>query len=129
MIIEKKFKKQENMYEKGYQEIPDAPSNSKKAKARHRIENEVFDLRDSVADNSKMISLLISLVSRIYSTLTATAKGKLSSADKALIETVITEFKNVNTRADVQLAKEGPSMITKILSRQAQIGTIVSQEL
>ena len=101
------------------------PSSDKKMKVRHQIESEVFDLHDSVADNAKWLSLLTTLMSRMYDTFTDTQKGRLSTEDKALIEEVFGIFKSTNTRGDVQFSKEGPAMIEKIMNRQAQIGEIV----
>ena len=112
-------------YKKGVAEELSPPSSDKKMKVRHQIESEVFDLHDSVADNAKWLSLLTTLMSRMYDTFTDTQKGRLSTEDKALIEEVFGIFKSTNTRGDVQFSKEGPAMIEKIMNRQAQIGEIV----
>jgi len=102
--------------------LDSTPKTDKKSFQRERISNEVFDLEDSVADNAKMISLLISMISRLYPLINTTA---LAVNDKALIDAVMAEFATTNTRADVQLAKEGPAMITRVLARQAAVGAIV----
>ena len=107
------------------EEINSLPSTDKKARVRYEIETEVFDLRDSVADNAKWLSLLTTLLSRMYGTFTDTQKNKLSTKDRALIEGVFATFATTNTRGDVQFAQEGPVMIQKIMQRQAQIGEIV----
>ena len=112
-------------YKKGEAEELSPPSSAKKIKIRHQIESEVFDIHDSVADNAKWLSLLTTLMSRMFDTFTDTQKGRLSIEDRALIEGVFGMFKNTNTRGDVQFAQEGPAMIEKIMSRQAQIGDIV----
>ena len=112
-------------YKKVMREIP-VPSESgniKKGLARKRIQEEVFDLPDSIADNAKMISLLMSVIKRIYEALPATTKNKIK--DKEMIEEMIQVFNNTQTLADVQFAQEGDKMIKKIFDRQAKIGDIV----
>jgi len=104
-------------------ELDTTPKTDVKSFQRERITNEVFDLEDSVADNAKMISLLMSMISRLYPLINTTT---LAASDKALIDGVLAEFAVTNTRADVQMAKEGPSMVSKILARQAAIGAIVA---
>jgi len=112
-------------YKKAIQEIPVASEseNIKKGLARKRIQEEVFDLPDSIADNAKMISLLMSVVKRVYEALPATTKNKIK--DKDMIEGVIKVFDNIQTLADVQFAQEGDVMIQKIFNRQSEIGKIV----
>ncbi len=112
-------------YKKAIQEIP-VPSESgniKKGLARKRIQEEVFDLPDSIADNAKMISLLMSVIKRIYEALPTTTKNKIK--DKEMIEEMIKVFDNIQTLADVQFAQEGDVMIQKIFDRQAKIGDII----
>ena len=103
-------------------ELDTTPKTDKKSFQRERISNEVFDLEDSVADNAKMISLLMSMIARLYPLIDTTT---LATADKALIDGVLAEFAVTNTRADVQLAVEGSAMVSKILGRQAAVGAIV----
>ena len=126
MFKEVKFTPDGIRYQKAIkEEINSLPSTDKKARVRYEIETEVFDLHDSVADNAKWLSLLTTLLSRMYGTFTDTQKNKLSTKDRALIEGVFTMFANTNTRGDVQFAQEGPAMIQKVMQRQAQIGEIV----
>jgi hypothetical protein len=96
---------------------------SSKGIIRKTINEEVFDLNDSVADNAKMISLLLSMLKRLYAVNFDTAS--LSSTDKGTIDYVINKFDTIQTRADVQFAKEGSSMIDKIMDRQALVGSII----
>jgi len=106
--------------------LDDTPKRDKKSMARLRIQDEVFDLEDSVADNAKMISLLTTLLSRMYDTFTVTQKGRLATADRQLLEYMFTKFSATTTRADVQVGVDGAvPTIDKILNRQAQIGVIV----
>jgi len=112
--------------QKAYKEVVESePTGSKKAKARYEIENNVFDLRDSVADNAKMISLLTSLVSRIWSIIPDDQKDNLSDEEKQVIDYVIDKFDNTETWADVQFAKEGLTFADKLLERQNQVGSII----
>ena len=112
--------------QKAYKEVVESePTGSKKAKARYEIENNVFDLRDSVADNAKMISLLTSLVSRIWSIIPDDQKDNLSDEEKQVIDYVIDKFDNTETWADVQFKKEGLTFADKLLERQSQVGSII----
>lgn len=101
------------------------PKADKKSLSRLQIQEEVFDNSDSIADNAKMISLMMTLVSRIYNVLDDTQKDNLSTDDRNLIEYTFNKFSNTNTRADVQFASEGITLIDKLLDRQASIGNIV----
>lgn len=101
------------------------PKADKKSLSRLQIQEEVFDNSDSIADNAKMISLMMTLVSRIYDVLDDTQKDNLSTDDRNLIEYTFNKFSNTNTRADVQFASEGITLIDKLLDRQASIGNIV----
>lgn len=105
--------------------IDTEPKTSKKAHVRKQINEEVFDLEDSVADNAKMISLLISVLSRIYNSLDETIKDNMSAEDRALVDMTFNKFSTIHTRADVQFAQEGPDMIDKLLNRQGAIGDIL----
>jgi len=123
----KETTKKEGMWtRRAVEEVPDTKLKADiKSLQRLKIQDEVFDLHDSVADNGKMISLLMSLIIKMYSTYTDTQKNRLDDNDRAMIESVFAEFAGVQTRADVQFAKEGIGMVTKILDRQAKIGAIV----
>ena len=100
-------------------------STDKKAFIREAIQKEVFDEQDAIADNAKMISLLTTVMSRLYDILPAADKDNLAANDKAVIEQVFTKFKTTETRADVQFAIEGPTLIDKLLNRQGAIGNII----
>lgn len=126
MFKEKMISDNGMTFKRGVVEELSTPSTDTKMKIRYEIESQVFDLHDSVADTTKWVSLLTTLMSRMYDTFTDTQKARLAPEDKALIEMVFDKFKEVNTRADVQFAEEGPAMIDKILERQAKIGLIVS---
>jgi len=100
-------------------------STDKKAFIREAVQKDVFDEQDSIADNAKMISLLTTVISRMYDIMPDADKDLLDPNDKAMIEYTFSKFKSVNTRADVQFATEGVTLIDKLLNRQGAIGTIV----
>jgi len=103
------------------------PKNDKKSEARYLIENEVFDIRDSVADNAKMISLLVSFVERIWSIIPDDQKDNLSDEDRQAIDYVTGKFKDTVTWADIQWQEEGIGFADKLLDRQAQVGYIIKK--
>ena len=106
-------------------EMPEELTITTKNKQRLRIQNEVFDLEDSVADNAKWASILTTFISRIYSILPEEQKALLDPTERATIEYALAEFAATNTRADVMLAAEGAAGIKKLLDRQGAIGTLV----
>jgi len=88
-------------------------------------DKNVRSSEDSIADLAKMNSLLFSMVSSIYGTLSATAKSKIPVAEKGLIDYAITTFSTVQTRADRQLLTEGTALIDKLFKRETDIADIV----
>lgn len=110
----------------GYEEVPCILEKCSKTKAREAIEREVFDDKDAIADNGKMISLMMTMMSRLYDVMDETNKSALDPADRALIEYTFEKFKLTDTRADVQFAEEGGiETVDKLLERQGRIGEIV----
>jgi uncharacterized protein YeeX (DUF496 family) len=96
----------------------------KKGAKRKEINEEIFDIDDSVADNSKMISLLLSILNNIYSALPADAKANIQ--DKEVIESVLSEF-NSKANFSTKLSTEGAELAQKLFDRQEQISTIVKK--
>jgi len=97
----------------------------RKGEVRYKVHQQVFDIYDSVADNAKMISLLFSIIMRIWNVLPEDIKSKISDDDRQIIEYTIQSFKNVKTRADVQFEKEGTKLIDKLMIRQKRVGQLV----
>jgi hypothetical protein len=97
----------------------------KKGKDRQRIEEAVFDIPDSVADNAKMISLLLSILSRVYGVLDDTQKDQLTTEDRELIENTFDLFQTIDTRADKQFQAEGFGLVEKLMRRQQSIADII----
>jgi hypothetical protein len=106
-------------------ELPATPSSSKKAFQRLAIENEVFDIHDSLADTTKWLSLLSSVVARMYAILPESQKAQIPAQERAVIEYAIQKFNDSTTRADIQFALEGNQMIDKIFDRQTQLSSII----
>ena len=113
------------LYHSAIEEVVAPPSTDKKLKTRLAIEEQVFDIHDSVADNAKWASILTTLISRIYSIIPTAQKDLLDPTERATIEYALAEFAKTNTRADIMLAAEGVAGIKKLLDRQGAIGTIV----
>jgi len=100
-----------------------------KSKIRYRIQTEVGDREDIIADNAKMISLLFSVISDLWEITPQEQKDLLSSDKKNLIDYGIAKFKDTTTLGDLKISKNGTSEIDTLLGRQATITTIVMDEL
>ena len=125
-MLKAKTIKRGALLSKGVQEVQDSEiKRSKKDLSRLDIQDTVFDNADSIADNAKMISLLLTTISRMYDIMEDTQKDKLSTDDRNMIEYTFSKFASTNTRADIQFATEGVTFIDKLLNRQAQIGAII----
>jgi len=72
-------------------------------------------------------TLLLSVVSTIYSTLTTTAKAKIPVAEKAIIDHAVTNWTTTSTRGDRQLKAEGLKLIDKLHTREVAIVDIVDK--
>ena len=125
ILKEKKITKDGTFFTKKVVEVQSEPSSTKKDFVRLKIQQEVFDDKDSLADTTKWVSLLTTLVSAMYDTFTETQKAKLPTEHRSLIEYTFAKFKETNTRADVQFATEGVAMVDKMLDRQKAVGNIV----
>ena len=107
------------------EELDTTPKTDRKSKSRLQIEQEVFDIQDSVADNAKWSSLLTSFIIRIYNVLPEEVKDSLDPADRAIIENLSAEFDKTPTRLDIQLEKEGFAVVDRMLQRQRRVAEIV----
>ena len=115
------------LVEKYIEEALTPPSKDEKVKKRYEIQKEVFDLEDSVADNSKMISLIFSLGATIYDVLSDEQKSKIPDGKRELIEYSIQKFQDTETWGDVQVKKEGKKAIDKLLDRQKKVAEILER--
>ena len=106
-------------------EVPDTELKvDKKSKHRLAIQEQVFDNADSIADNAKIASLLLTVISRIYDIIPSSQKDNLDQNDRDMIEYTFNKFANTNTRADIQFATEGLALVDRLLDRQAAICAI-----
>jgi len=104
--------------------VSEKPINFKKGIIRNKIEQEVFDANDSIADNAKMIMLLLSMIKRLYNA--QFNIDNLSSDDRALIEFALNKYEETTTRMDIQFQEEGgTNLIEKLLTRQQKIADII----
>ncbi len=101
----------------------DEYDNIKKAEIRKEIQERVFDIPDSVADNAKLISLFMSVVRRIYDALPDDVKDNI--ANKDMIDSMIQVFDDTQTLADVQFSQQGNELVQRIFKRQGDIANIV----
>jgi len=106
-----------------WQVKPDKELEFSKGKIRKQIEKEVFDIEDSVADNAKLIFLLMASVKRLYKALPDDIKDNIE--DKEILDIMIDTFNKTQSIADIKYKKEGNNMITRIFDRQAKIGSII----
>lgn len=113
------------LFKKAYTETLDDPSYSKKAKIRKEIDEEVFDINDSVADNAKWSSILTTAISIIYTSLDDETKARMDPRQKAIMDALVYLYSASTTRFEIQYAEEGLGLITKMLDRQKAIGSII----
>jgi hypothetical protein len=117
------------VYRKVIIEEPSTEYATSKMQARKRIGDEVFNSYDAIADNAKWLSILTTLVSRIYDAMPETQKVEMATEDRQLIEYAFSKFSASATRADVQVSEEGPTVvIDKLLDRQVKIGEIIGEQ-
>ena len=100
---------------------------SKKGKMRKEINERIFDVEDSLADNAKMIFLLTSLLMRIYNALPEDIKGNLSGEDRNIVEYAFNKYTETTTRLDLQFQEEGIGIIDKLLNRQKEVANVIEE--
>ena len=100
---------------------------AKKGKIRKEINEQVFDIEDSLADNAKMIFLLTSLLMRIYNALPDDIKGNLSDEDRQIVEYAFNKYTETTTRLDLQFQEEGIGIIDKLLNRQKEVANVIEE--
>ena len=124
-MLEKKIIKKGVLYKNAFEEKPSEAKSDTKTKKRFEIQEQVFDDKDSIADNAKMISLLASIISRLWETTPQSQKDDMNSTDVAMVDYFVQEFKQTETNADNKFAIEGTTLIDKLLERQQKIGDIL----
>ncbi len=109
----------------GYKETLPESSTDSKTKARYQIQENVFDIKDSIADNAKMISLVLSVMKRMWETTPQAQKDLMSTEDLALINSTFDLFASTTTHADNLFAGEGFALVERLMQRQQQVGDIL----
>ena len=112
------------LFKKKYKQVLEYITDIKKAKVRQKISQQVFDSEDSISDNAKLISLLLTIFSKLYAA--DFDKSKLDKVDKIIIDSLIDIVQTTKTRFSTQFEKEGYSLLSKLLQRQQQIDNIIS---
>lgn len=126
MFKEKTINKN-GVYKKVLAEIPSEMPMSKKMEMRKRINEEVFDLHDSVADLSKWLSYVTSMLRRIWEIVPEEQKQNLSEIDRQFIEGSMLKFQHTITIGDVKMMEEGFAVVDRVLTRQNEVGAIVKE--
>lgn len=126
----KKSKKIVNgVYHKQYEEVLRVfEGRDKKAKIRSEIDEQVFDLNDSVADNAKWSAILTTAISIMYNALDEDTKARMDPRQRAIMDALVYLYSQTQTRFEIQYAKEGLSLITKMIGRQQKIANIIKKE-
>lgn len=128
------YVKQGPRHRKGVMVALPAPDTTLRGQMRKRINKEVGDLSELVANAHNMISLIMSTISVIYSELIKTmspeqlqAFEQNEPAKKALIEYAITKFSGTITTADIKFAQDPQGAVNELIDSQGQIGTIMKE--
>ena len=122
------YQRKGNLFTKKVLEIPEERVISKnKGIGRKRIENEVFDEKDAIADNAKMISLLFSTISRMWMAMPDDQKDNVDPQARQLIDFAINEFMSSDTWADKLMGVKGLGLIEELIKRQEKIGKILTE--
>lgn len=112
---------------KGVQETFEDIDISKKGKIRREICDKVGDRDSLIADNAKMLSLLICAVGRLYDVIPENITSNLSSQDKMLLEYVFSKKSQTPSSVDISFSKDPTGTIDKLFGRQADIYKIISE--
>jgi len=126
-MFEEKTINKNGVYKKVLAEIPSEIPMSKKMEMRKRINEEVFDIHDSVADLTKWLSYVTSMLRRVWEIIPEEQKQTLSEIDRQFIEGSMAKFQNTITIGDVKMMEEGFAVVDRVLSRQNDVGAIVKE--
>ncbi len=124
-FIVEKVSKDGVVFKRQVTEVNTSVPANKKSLARVKINEQVFDIHDSIADTTKWLSLLSSMVARIYLAMPEEQKATMPVPERQMIEYAFSKFMGATTRADVQFEQEGIAMIDKLFERQTKIAEIV----
>ena len=113
------------LFKRKYKQELDSISDTKKGKARERINSELFDIEDSLADTTKMLFLVIAMLKRLYDA--NFDINQLSQDDKNMIEYALNKYSNITTWLDVKSNEEGMTLIDKLADRQNNLADIIKE--
>ena len=113
------------LFKRKYKQELDSISDTKKGKARERINSELFDIEDSLADTTKMLFLVIAMLKRLYDA--NFDINQLSQDDKNMIEYALNKYSNITTWLDVKFSEEGVALIDKLADRQNNLANIIKE--
>jgi len=125
MKYKETIEKQGLLFKRKYKQELDSISDTKKGKARKRINSELFDIEDSLADTTKMLFLVIAMLKRLYDV--NFDVNQLSQNDKDMIEYALNKYSEITTWLDVKINKEGITLIDKLANRQNNLANIIEE--
>ena len=94
---------------------------------RHERNITSRDLETTVSDIAKMSSLIFSMVSTIYDSMTDAQKNRIPADERAVIDHAIAMKATTLTRADKQLMVFGLDAVTKLFVKEREITEIVAK--
>ena len=97
-----------------------------KGKIRNKIEKEIADRDDLIADLTKLVFINLSLIKELYSLVDL---SKLDDEKKAMFEYGFKKYEESETILDYYLQKGDLSFIDRILERQEKIVKVVKDEV
>ncbi len=103
-------------------EQPPQPLSIKKGLARGKIDEEVGDLYDLVADLSDTLALLLKSHNALYEALDTSS---LPVEDKDLADKLVAKFNSITTSAELDYAKDPEGTIDTLMESQGKIGKIM----
>jgi len=113
------------LFKRKYKQELDSVLDVKKGKARKRINSELFDIEDSLADTTKTLLLVIAMLKRLYDV--NFDVNQLSQNDKDMIEYALNKYSEITTWLDVKINKEGITLIDKLANRQNNLANIIEE--
>jgi hypothetical protein len=99
--------------------------NEEKELIAHERDLTVRNVEDSIADLAKTTSLAFSVISTLWEITSDEDKANIPEATRGMIDYAVNKFRQIDTRADDQLAKEGTALVDKLFDREVKITGIV----
>ena len=97
-----------------------------KGKIRNKIEKEIADRDDLIADLTKLVFINLSLIKELYELVDL---SKLDDEKKAMFEYGFEKYDETETILDYYLQKGDLTFIDRILERQEKIVKVVKDEV